>query len=213
MKYWLASIFTAFFAYFIGSLSTMILASNFVFKANLRRLGKGSRWISNFTRVHGWKGYVKLALVELVRDLVPILIGGLMFRKDGNAAVGQALAAFCMILGRCWPMIYDLKGGYATAMLVIASFFISISTGLIVLAVVILITFLTRYLSVGTLAGAIMMAILAILSSGGIALRLYIFLAVLILIRCIPSFSRIATGAEEKLSFQEDLAYKFDEKF
>ena len=59
MKYWLFSILTAVIAYGAGCLSTMVIASNLVFRTNLRRLGKGSLWLSNFRRVYGAKGFLK----------------------------------------------------------------------------------------------------------------------------------------------------------
>ena len=74
--YILLLLITAVIAYFIGSMRTMVLASNFVFRKNLLRLGTGNSLISNFRRIYGWKGVIKVLLVELVRDILPILIGG-----------------------------------------------------------------------------------------------------------------------------------------
>ena len=43
--YWLLLLPTALVAYIFGSMDTMVLASNFVFRQNLRRLGQGNRWV------------------------------------------------------------------------------------------------------------------------------------------------------------------------
>ena len=37
---------TAFFAYMFGGLDTMVLASNFVFRRGLWKLGRGNVWLS-----------------------------------------------------------------------------------------------------------------------------------------------------------------------
>ena len=74
--YWLLLLPTALVAYIFGSMDTMVLASNFVFRQNLRRLGQGNRWLSNFRRLYGIPGFLGLALVEVIKDLLPILIGG-----------------------------------------------------------------------------------------------------------------------------------------
>ena len=66
--YWLLLLPTALFAYLVGSLDTLVLASNFVFHRNLRRLGDSRVWLSNFYRIYGIPGFVKLLVVELVRD-------------------------------------------------------------------------------------------------------------------------------------------------
>ena len=115
MKYWIFSILTAVIAYIFGCLNTQVIASNFIFRTNLRRLGRGSAWLSNFRRVYGVKGLLKLALVEFVKDAVPVIIGGRLFASSGNAEVGRALAAFCLVLGRMYPSIYGFRGSYATA--------------------------------------------------------------------------------------------------
>ena len=213
MKYWIFSILTAAIAYFFGSLSTSVLASNFVFCSNLRRLGKGSAWISNFRRVYGVKGFLKLALVELVKDAIPMIVGGRLFAMSGNAEVGHALAAFCLVLGRAYPSPYGFRGSYATAALVIGSMFISFSVGAAVLLICALVTWATRYPALGTLAGGIVLAVAGVLViENDLAVRLCFFIAVLVLIRTVPAIARITAKKEERLSLEKDISYKFDEK-
>ena len=51
--YWLLLLPTALIAYLLGSMSTLVLSSNFIFHYNLRRLGRGNDWLTNFRRVYG----------------------------------------------------------------------------------------------------------------------------------------------------------------
>ena len=74
--YWILLLLTALIAYLFGSLRSVVIASNFVFHRSLLRLGKGNVWLSNFRRIYGLGGFIRLGLVELVKDLLPILIGG-----------------------------------------------------------------------------------------------------------------------------------------
>ena len=94
--YWFLLLLTAAIAYGIGSLDTMVLSSNFVFRRSLLKLGKGNVWLSNFRRIYGVPGFIKLFLVELVRDVLPILIGALLLGFKGHADVGRAFAGFCL---------------------------------------------------------------------------------------------------------------------
>ena len=100
MIYTVLLIIIAVIAYGIGSMSSVVIASNYVFHVNLRRLGTGSSALSNFRRIYGAKGLVKLLLVELVRDILPILIGGLLMGIKGQTAVGRAFAGFCLVMGQ-----------------------------------------------------------------------------------------------------------------
>ena len=111
--YWILLILTAFIAYMFGSLDTMVIASNFVFRRNLRRLGGASTWFSNFRRVYGIGGFVRLLVIELIKDIIPILIGGLLLGIKGHPEVGRAFAGFCLVLGRLYPAIYVFRGGNA----------------------------------------------------------------------------------------------------
>ena len=213
MKYWLFSILTAVIAYGAGSLSTLVIASNFIFHTNLRRIGRGSLWLSNFGRVYGVKGFVKLALVELVKDALPVMIGGWLFSSGGNADVGRILAVFCMTLGRMYPSIYGFRGSYASAAIGIGMMFASFSVGAAVLLVTALVAWATRYIALGTLAGGVVLAVAGLLVlDDPLAVRLCFFTAALVLIRTLPAISRIAAHKEERLSFKQDISYKFDEK-
>ena len=96
--YWLLLLPTAFVAYIFGSMDTMVIASNFFFRHNLRRLGTGNRWLSNFRRIFGIPGFIKLAIAEILKDLIPILIGGMLLGIKDHADVGRPLPAFAW----CW---------------------------------------------------------------------------------------------------------------
>ena len=56
--YWALLLIIAMLSYGIGSISTTVLASNYVFRTRLSRLGRGNVWFSNFRRVYGLKGFL-----------------------------------------------------------------------------------------------------------------------------------------------------------
>ena len=209
--YYLLLIITAIIAYSFGSLSTLTISSLYVFRKNLRKLGKGNTWLSNFRRVYGIGGILKLLLVELIKDIVPIIIGGLLLSIKGHGDIGRLFAGFCVIVGRQWPMFYDFKGGYATVCIIITAFFAEISVGAAALVAAVIVILLTRYISLGSIAAAAVMLITAILVADQ-RLVIYLSLATLliVLMRNLPSIIRIAGRKEMKLSFEKDLSYKFD---
>ena len=100
--YWLLLGLTALIAYLFGSMDTMVLASNFIFRRNLLRLGDHSSWLSNFRRLFGIKGFFKLFVVEIIKDAIPIVIGSLLLGIRGHADVGAAFAGFVLVLGGCF---------------------------------------------------------------------------------------------------------------
>lgn len=212
--YWLLLLPTALVAYIFGSMDTMVLASNFVFRQNLRRLGQGNRWLSNFRRLYGIPGFIKLALVEVIKDLLPILIGGWLLGIKGHADVGRAFACFCLVLGRLYPAFYDFKGSHAGIALVVGAFTLNTSVGGAALVVLALVTWFGRYLSLGAVAAAaVAMMVSVLVVDGDLVLRLLAFSAGLILFKHIPALIRIVQGREFRFSLEEDITYKLDERF
>ena len=212
--YWLLLLPTALVAYVFGSIDSLVLASNFVFRQNLRRLGQGNRWLSNFRRLYGIPGFIKLALVEVVKDLLPILIGGWLLGIKGHADVGRAFACFCLVLGRLYPVFYDFKGSHAGIALVVGAFTLSSSVGGAALVVLALVTWFGRYLSLGAVAAAaVTMMVSVLVVDGDLVLRLLVFSAGLILFKHIPALIRIVQGREFRFSLEEDITYKLDERF
>jgi len=212
--YWFLLLITSIIAYGLGSMSTMVLASNYVFRTRLSRLGKGNIWISNFRRIYGVWGFVRLLLVELVKDLLPILLGGLLLGLKGHAQVGYVFAGFCLTLGRLFPLFYDFKGSHATFCLILTGMFASPTVGIATAIVALIVTFLSRYIALGTLAGAFIMVVVSVLMvDDSLMLRLLIFTAALAFIKHISAITRMLNGREFRLSFEEDITYKLDQKF
>lgn len=212
--YWLLLLPTALVAYIFGSIDSMVLASNFVFRQNLRRLGQGNRWLSNFRRLYGIPGFLGLALVEVIKDLLPILIGGWLLGIKGHADVGRAFACFCLVLGRLYPVFYDFKGSHAGIALVVGAFTLNSSVGGAALVVLALVTWFGRYLSLGAVAAAaVAMMVSVLVVDGDLVLRLLVFSAGLILFKHIPAMIRLIQGREFRYSLEEDITYKLDERF
>lgn len=212
--YWFLLLLIAVVAYGIGSMSTMVIASNFVFRTSLSSLGRGDIWLSNFRRIYGVWGMIRLLLTELIKDTLPILFGALLLGFKGHADVGRAFAGFCLVLGRLYPLFYDFKGSHATVCMITLCLFASPSVGIAMAVVALAATLLSRYVALGTLAGTVVAVVASLLLvDNDLVLRLIIFAGALILFKHIPAISRMLNGREEKLSFKEDITYKLDQKF
>ena len=212
--YWILLLLTAFIAYNFGSISTLSIASVFVFHRDLHRIGKKRMFISNFRRLYGYKGFLKLILVELLRDLIPILLGGLLLGIKDHGDIGCAFAGFCLVLGRIFPVFNRFRGSHASVCLIVTMLCANVSLGLATGIVVLVVTLLTRYLSLGALAGALASILVTMLVVDGTLLRMLLILtAVIVLIKNIPAIRRISRKTEMRMSLEEDISYKFDETF
>ena len=212
--YWILLLLIAFLGYFTGSVSTLRVASRFVFKRNLRRLGTDSVFLSNFRRLYGWWGAVRLLLTEVLKDLLPILFGSLLLSLKGHAAVGAAFGAFCMMLGRLWPVFNRFRGCHGCIALILCGLLIEPSVGVTAAAGVIAGIWIFKTLSMGAVVGALaMVAVAVMVVEKQLILILTALICLLVLLHHIPAMRRMLRGTEEKLSRKEDISYKFDEKF
>ncbi len=212
--YWIFLILIAILAYVMGSISTLNIASIFIYKKNLRRLGEGNIWLSNFKRIFGTKGIITLFLIEILKDLLPILIAGLIFGIKEQAELGRAFAGFCLVLGRLFPVFNRFRGSYGSGALIVAAFGVKPSIGAFVLLIFIGMMWAKRYITLATVVSAFMfIAISMVLVENSLIMTLCIFTGALVIIRLVPKVMGLVQGREEKLSFKEDISYKFDQKF
>lgn len=209
--YWILLLPIAFLSYVLGSMRTTVLASRFIFRYNLNRLGKGNIWLSNFRRRYGVRGALGLLLAGAIRDAIPLVVASLLMGIKGHGDVGRAFAMFCLVLGQLYPFTYSFRGKSAFAVMVIAAGSVNISIGIITLAVGLAAMYLTRTAAAGAIAGAFIMLSAAILIvDDAIITRLYIYTGILVIIKHIPALIRILNRTEPKFSFSDDLSYKFD---
>ncbi len=212
--YWFLLLLIAIVAYGIGSMSTLVIASNYVFRTSLRALGSGNLWLSNFRRIYGAWGWVRLLLTELVKDSLPILFGSLLLGFKGHADVGRAFAGMCVVLGRLYPLFYDFRGSHATLCLAILGLWVTPSVGIATAVTALGAVLITKYVSLGTLiATFIYIAVTVLMVDNDLCTKLMLIAAALVFFKHIPAIARLAGGREEKLSFKEDITYKLDEKF
>lgn len=212
--YWILLLLTAFIAYNFGSISTLSIASVFVFHRDLHRIGKKRMFISNFRRLFGYKGFLKLLLVELLRDFIPILVGGILLSIKGHADIGRAFAGFCLVLGRLFPVYNRFRGSYATICLSVTMLCADLSLGISAVVISALVTWFSRYLSLGAIAGALASILVAVLVvDDRLLMMLLILTAAIVLLKNLPALRRISQKKEMRMSLEEDISYKFDEKF
>jgi len=205
---------TALIAYTFGSLDSRVAASVFVFRKNLAKLGKGNVWLANFHRVYGIGGWIKLALVEILKDALPVLLGAalLSFKKHGD--VGAAFAGFCLVFGSVFPLIYRFKGASGIFTLIAAAMACKSSVGIAVAIVALGMLAALRYMPLAVSVAALAMIIVGVLEiENSLVMILCIMTALLAIIKHIPGLRRMLHAKESKLSFEEDMSYKFDEQF
>ena len=123
------------------------------------------------------------------------------------------MAIFCgvtALAGHMWPVYLGFKGGKGVATGVGIIFALNWMAGLIALGAFILVFLVTRYVSVGSMLGAVAMAIAQVFTGPEIwkkeSLPVTIFcvaVAVLVIIRHHENIRRLMKGEEKKFHFSK----------
>ena len=215
---------TALPAYMLGSVNGAIIVSKVFYRKDIRDYGSGNPGLTNFYRVFGKGGALLVILIDVIKTIAPVIFGGWLFASFtdmyisevwgiwpfdkffNEAFFGQALAGFFVMLGHCFPLFYKFKGGKGVMAIGAVVIVIDWRLALISWGVFILITLLTRYVSLGAILGCTAFPVsMAILGIGGIAeLNIIILCVILVIVRHIPNIKRLVKGEESKLKLRRN---------
>ena len=137
-------ILCAVIAYLLGSISTGILISR---KAghNLRQEGSHNTGASNALRVLGVKGGAITFLGDFLKAFIAVMVG-----KWIGGLNGGMIAGLFVVLGHNWPVFFGFQGGKGIACSAAVMTLFPIP-GVIAAALCLLVIFIWRYISVGSL--------------------------------------------------------------
>jgi len=219
MKFVAVMIAMAIPAYLIGSINGAIITSKYLFRKDIRNYGSGNAGLNNFYRVFGKVGVLLVVAIDALKTMGPVILGGWLVRRylgmppnTGWAFArffevslfGQAIAGFFVMLGHCFPVFYGFKGGKGVMAAGAFLFFLDWRLALITWGTFIIVTALTRFVSLGAIIGGAMFPItLLILRIGGLPEFIAMSMCALLLIaRHHQNINRLIKGEEPKFSFK-----------
>ena len=202
-------------AYLIGSINFSILISKKYAGFDVRQKGSGNAGTTNMLRSVG-KGAAAITLIlDILKGIVSILIAVLLGKictnivtNNVNPAVLVQVAGICAILGHTFPIYFGFKGGKGIATALGILLISNWQIGLICLVFALVIMILTKTVSTGSIAAAILFPVLTIfIHSNYIVSGNYIIfgiaMAVFVVFNHRSNLKRIYKGEENKLSFKK----------
>jgi glycerol-3-phosphate acyltransferase PlsY len=200
--------------YFLGSIPIGYLLSRRHAKVDVRAYGSGKTGATNVLRTVGRKWAVLVAALDICKGALAVVVAGFIVGQDyllvGDSGLwwvltsAQVLAALAAVAGHIWSPFLKFKGGRG-----VATFF----GGLVALCpvaalfggeVLIIGAGLTRFASLGSLAGAVgsyaVLVPLTIMDNFPVEYLFYVSVGVLIIfIMHRDNIRRLITGKERRL--------------
>ena len=202
----------AIIAYLIGSINFSVIFSKKFAGFDVREKGSGNAGTTNMLRSVG-KGAAGITLLcDVLKGVVAILIAialGNIFQCDDKALLVQ-VAGVAVVLGHTFPIFFQFKGGKGVATSLGILLMSNWQIGLICLIFALLLMILTRMVSLGSCAAAVLYPVLTlfinehyIVSEGSGYLIYSIILAIIVLFNHRENIKRIMNGTENRVSFKK----------
>lgn len=213
-------VLTAVAAYLLGSVSSSILISRRLTGKDIREEGSGNAGTTNMLRVHGKKAAAATLLFDVGKGIAAVLLAMVAdwsaskfidrstLSHFENAFLFGNLkytAGFFAVLGHDFPVFFGFRGGKGVATSLGVMLIFDWRIGLIVAVVSLLIMVVSRYVSLGSVAGGIVYpAALAAFMAGsgkwnGTYLTVAVLLGILVIIKHHANIRRLFNGTENKL--------------
>ena len=206
-------IIIAIIAYLVGSINFSVIISKRMAGFDVREKGSGNAGTTNMLRSIGVKAAVITLLCDILKGVVVILIAILIGNiVDGlDDALLVQLAGIFVIIGHTFPIFFGFKGGKGIATSLGVLLMINWQIGLICLVFALILMAITRMVSVGSIAAAILFPVLVVFIGQNYIvpvnnwsyLIFSIIIAILVLFNHRENLKRIFTGKENKISFKK----------
>ena len=193
--------------YLAGSIPFGWIAGKVAGGIDVRDYGSGATGATNVLRTLGVRSFVLVLVADALKGYVPVLAAWYIAEPHvgSDTAHGlQVAAGVAAIVGHDWPLYIGWRGGkgVATSYGAMAGVLFPLSLGLVVLAILIVLTF--RYMSLMSVTtvpvGSAILVGLAVADRAPLAYAIFGVLAtLLVLFRHRDNMRRLLTGKEPKI--------------
>ena len=193
-------ILTLIFAYIIGSIPTGYVIVKAKTGQDIRTVGSGSTGATNVKRVLGKKWFFTVMLLDALKGALPVVLAKLFVTTGAGYGLAPVIAAIAVIIGHSKSCFLGFKGGKSVASGVGTILALNWAVGLIIAAIWGVITYTTKYVSVGSMIALIISPFLMYFFHSPIAYIGYCALgAVYIVYLHRENIKRLLNGNENKV--------------
>ncbi len=190
-------------AYLIGSIPTGYIIVKLKTGKDIRQVGSGSTGATNVKRVLGKKWFFIVMLLDAFKGALPVVLAkvalgaGLLLDPYGIFAVASAIF---VIIGHSKPLFLGFKGGKSVASGVGTILALSPLAGLIIAFIWSIITYFSRYVSLGSIIALILSPLVMYFLSEPPAYVLYCLIAAVFIVYLHrENIKRLIAGNENKV--------------
>lgn len=195
-------------AYLLGSLSFAIIICKLTLGKDIRAYGSGNAGLTNAYRTMGAGKTVLVLFGDIAKAAAALAIGGLL-----AGMMGKLIAGIFVILGHVFPVYFGFRGGKGVLVGATMLVFLDWRIFLVALVLFVISVALTKWVSLGSLLGAISFPVTMQIFYGDIRLTgIAALMAAAVVFMHRSNIKRILSGTENRFSFHSKPQITDDKK-
>jgi glycerol-3-phosphate acyltransferase PlsY len=202
---------SAIIGYLLGSINTSVVVSYF-HGTDIRKHGSGNAGTTNTLRTLGKTAAIIVLIGDALKGIIACIAGyfiaGSFVQTIGifsgenlyeKVIPGVLAAGLAAVIGHNWPLYFGFRGGKGVLTSAAVLIFTDWKIGLSALIVFIIIVAITKYVSLGSILGAIVFLVISIILYKDSYFTIFaIIISLLIIVRHHSNVKRLLNGTESK---------------
>lgn len=187
-------------SYLIGSIPTGYIIVKLFTGQDIRQIGSGSTGATNVKRVMGKKWFFTVMILDAIKGALPVALSAYFATALQDYGVLPVLAAICVILGHSKSVFLNFTGGKSVASGVGTLMALNWQAGLIIAAVWGVVTWVSKYVSLGSIVALGISPVIMWFLNAPIAYIIYALIAAIYVIWLHrENIKRLKEGTENKV--------------
>lgn len=186
-------------SYLLGSLSFAIIVGKITMGIDIRKYGSGNAGLTNAYRTMGGGKTLFVLLGDVAKGAAAVAIGALL-----AGPIGKLIAGIFVIMGHMFPIYFGFRGGKGVLVGAVMLILFDWRMFLIALIVFLVAALATRWISLGSVLGAVTCPItVSILYRDPVLTAMIFGMAVAVIFMHRSNIMRMLHGEENKFSFKK----------
>lgn len=184
-------------SYLIGCFSSAYIVGKTFKKIDIREFGSGNVGSTNALRVMGAKFGIFTFLLDILKGILAVYLGKFILGD-----IGGVVAGLFVVVGHDWPVFIGFKGGKGVATSIGALFVLFGVIIFIPLIITIIIIWITKYVSLGSICFLVMTPIVYLIFIRPFKIEFFVLSLIFALfgiIRHRENIKRLIKGEENKI--------------
>lgn len=189
-------------SYLYGSVPFALVIGKVFYKTDVRQHGSGNLGGTNTGRILGKKAGIACIILDASKAFIVMKIVAMFMNHSSLIADLNYICAVACVLGHCYPIFANFKGGKAVSTAIGFFFSINVMGAILSLVVFFIILKVTKYVSLSSVFASLTVLVCSpLLELSLVAHICTAFIILFVTYRHLENFKRILVGTERKISW------------